>query len=54
MLGAFGLAVLAQIVGARRPDAPFLRAFYVHLRNGFYANALFDRLVGAQRLPTRR
>jgi NAD(P)H-quinone oxidoreductase subunit 5 len=31
-------------------NCPAWRAFYVHLKNGFYANTLFDRLIDMVRL----
>lgn len=40
MLGSF-LPILVQ--------RPAWRAFYVHLKNGFYANTLFDRLISSSR-----
>lgn len=48
VLVAFAAAVAVQVsaVGARSSVG---RALHVHLRNGLYANALFDRLVGALR-----
>jgi NAD(P)H-quinone oxidoreductase subunit 5 len=49
VLFGFGSAVLLQIIGLTRFDGPRARHLVVHLRNGFYANALFDRLVGGLR-----
>lgn len=48
---AFAAVVLAQILGPARPTSPRGRRLAVHLRNGLYANALFDRLVGALDTP---
>ncbi len=51
VVALFALVVLIQLrlpVFARTPTG---RALWVHLRNGLYANALFDRLVGALRVP---
>lgn len=48
VLAAFAVAVLIQIAGIGHRSALGHRV-YIHLRNGFYANALFDRLVGALR-----
>jgi hypothetical protein len=48
VLAAFGIAILLQIVGLRAGSALRHRA-YVLLRNGLYANAMLDRLVGAYR-----
>lgn len=42
---AFGLVVAHQLRAPSRPDDPRRRAWRIHLRNGLYANALFDRLV---------
>ena len=47
VLVAFGAAVLFQIVGPTLPARAGHQRFAIHLRNGFYANAAFDRLVGA-------
>ena len=47
VLMAFGTTVLLQIAGPTLPDWPWLRRLAIHLRNGFYANAWFDRFVGA-------
>ncbi|MGF1511647.1 MAG: proton-conducting transporter membrane subunit [Myxococcota bacterium] len=48
VLVAFGAAILLQIVGLNRRSR-LSQVGYVHLRNGLYANAYFDRLVGALR-----
>ena len=45
-----GVAVL-QILAPARLDSPGWRAARVHVANGFYANALFNRLVGALKRP---
>lgn len=47
LLLAFGLAVFIQIIAPQLSPNPFYRSFAIHIRNGFYANALFDRLIGA-------
>lgn len=49
VLVSFGLAVALQILGGGPTGARMRHAAYVHLRNGLYANAIFDRLVGAFR-----
>ena len=36
-----------QLLATARPDLPLFAAARVHLANGLYANALFDRLIGA-------
>lgn len=52
LLGLFGLAVLLQILAPAMSSKPAYRTWAVHIRNGFYLNAIFDRLVGAFNLPT--
>ncbi len=51
---AFALAVFLQLFGLQRFRAPWARSLAVHLRNGLYANALFDRLVGGLELQGAR
>jgi NAD(P)H-quinone oxidoreductase subunit 5 len=46
---AFGTVTLLSAVLPSLVQRPAWRAFYVHLKNGFYANALFDRLIRANR-----
>jgi NAD(P)H-quinone oxidoreductase subunit 5 len=48
-VAAFGVATLFQILRPARADSPWQRRLALHLRNGLYANAAFDRLVGALR-----
>jgi NAD(P)H-quinone oxidoreductase subunit 5 len=48
VLTAFAAAIAVQALGFGTSRAA--RAAHVHLRNGLYANAYFDRLVGAYRL----
>ena len=51
---AFALTILAQLYLPSLAGTRWGAALYLHLRNGLYANALFDRLVGALRpLPSR-
>jgi NAD(P)H-quinone oxidoreductase subunit 5 len=51
VLAVFAAVVGLQILGpARRGTGR--SALAVHLRNGFYANAVLDRLVGGWRTPT--
>jgi NAD(P)H-quinone oxidoreductase subunit 5 len=50
----FGIATLFQILRPARPDSPWQRRLALHLRNGLYANAAFDRLVGALRTSAVR
>lgn len=47
----FGLVSLVQPMLPTLSASPLLRAVYVQARNGLYANAHFDRLLGALRLP---
>lgn len=47
IVGAFALTIVAQLRLSALVHTPRWAALYVHLRNGLYANALFDRLVGA-------
>jgi len=49
VLVAFGAAIALQVLGGGPVGARLRHAAYVHLRNGLYANALFDRFVGAFR-----
>ncbi len=52
ILVGFTAVVLLQIAEPARTRTPRRRALAVHFRNGLYANALFDRMVGALRTPT--
>lgn len=53
LLLLFGATVLIQIVGPSVQSRPFWRKLGVHFRNGFYANAAFDRLVGAMTIQSK-
>ncbi len=58
VLVVFGATIFIQILAPSTPSSPFWRTVGVHVRNGWYANALFDRMVGAlstqvQPLPRR-
>jgi NAD(P)H-quinone oxidoreductase subunit 5 len=48
---SFGAVTVLQIVEPSRAGSPFWRAARVHLANGFYANAVFDRFAGALNRP---
>jgi NAD(P)H-quinone oxidoreductase subunit 5 len=48
---AFAGVVVLQILEPARPKTARRRALAVHLRNGLYANALLDRIVGGLRTP---
>nr|MBI1228746.1 NADH/ubiquinone/plastoquinone (complex i) [Cytophagales bacterium] len=47
LLFGFALIVLLQIISPRFTPTNFHRDLAIHIRNGFYANAWFDRLIGA-------
>lgn len=48
-VAAFGSVTLLSALLPALVNRPRWRAFYVHLKNGFYANALFDRFIGTAR-----
>ena len=48
----FSLVVFLQIVPTRFSRGKFGTALAIHLRNGLYANAIFDRVVGALNTPS--
>lgn len=50
-VASFAAVTLLQIVAPAAAGSPAWRATRVHLANGLYANALFDRLVGALKRP---
>jgi len=52
ILLAFGLVVFIQIIAPQLTPNPYYCSLAIHVRNGFYANALFDRLVGALSVHT--
>ncbi|WP_226389175.1 proton-conducting transporter transmembrane domain-containing protein [Penaeicola halotolerans] len=41
------IAVIIQMIAPTLKSNPKYKAFAIHFRNGFYANALFDKLIGA-------
>ncbi|MBI1393149.1 MAG: oxidoreductase [Alphaproteobacteria bacterium] len=47
-LGSFAVVAFAQVF--HLPATDKVRAFYVHAAQGFYANAIFNRLIGALRV----
>lgn len=49
VVGAFGLAMVLQLLLSARASSRRWQAAYVHLRNGLYVNVLFSRLVGGPR-----
>lgn len=46
---AFGSVTMLSALLPALVDHPAWRAFYVHLKNGFYANVLFDRFIRTAR-----
>ena len=50
----FALVALLQLLLPRVYESPGWAAAYVFTRNGLYANAYFDRLIGAAKLPAGR
>lgn len=52
VLIAFSAAVFIQILSPFISNTSTYRAFAIHLRNGFYANAIFDRLIGSLSIRT--
>jgi NAD(P)H-quinone oxidoreductase subunit 5 len=48
---SFAIVAILQLLAPARIDSPNWRAARVHVANGFYVNAWFDRLVGALRRP---
>lgn len=52
VLVTFAVVVTFQMVEPAHGTSERRRRWAVHLRNGLYANAAFDRLVGAWRRPT--
>ena len=51
VVATFGAVILLQVLEPTRTMSQRRRALAIHFRNGFYANALFDRAVGALRIP---
>jgi NAD(P)H-quinone oxidoreductase subunit 5 len=47
VLITFGTVVFLQILAPGLPSKPVYRAIAIHMKNGLYANAIFDRIVGA-------
>ncbi|ABY34995.1 MAG TPA: NADH-quinone oxidoreductase subunit L [Chloroflexus aurantiacus] len=47
---AFALVMILSVYLPILKDRPAWRTFYVHLKNGFYANTLFDRFIDTFRL----
>ncbi len=53
VLAVFAAVVLLQIVEPARAVGRRRSAIAVHLRNGLYANAVYDRLIGALKTPAQ-
>lgn len=53
VLIVYAAAVLWQILGPALPQQENMARLAVHFRHGFYANACFDRLVGALKLERK-
>jgi NAD(P)H-quinone oxidoreductase subunit 5 len=47
LLIVFGAVAIIQILAPTFSVKPFYRRLAIHLRNGFYANAIFDRMTNA-------
>jgi hypothetical protein len=54
VFSTFGLVTLLQLLLPRLYESPGWAAAYVVARNGLYANAYLDRLIGATKLPAGR
>lgn len=52
LLLLFGAVVFIQMIAPKLERNPKYMALAIHLRNGLYANAYFDRLVGALNIHT--
>jgi uncharacterized protein YbcC (UPF0753/DUF2309 family)/NADH:ubiquinone oxidoreductase subunit 5 (subunit L)/multisubunit Na+/H+ antiporter MnhA subunit len=54
VLLSFALVSFVQVMLPSLSTSRLLQSVYVQARNGLYANAYFDRLIGAARLPASR
>ena len=52
IVASFATVIGFQLMAPARPPGRRQRRLALHLRNGLYANAAFDRLVGSLRIPT--
>ncbi len=50
VIASLAAVTLLQLLAPARLAAPFWRRAWVHMRNGLYVNALFNRSIGALRL----
>jgi NAD(P)H-quinone oxidoreductase subunit 5 len=51
MVALFAVVIAFQLVSPARQQSRWRRHLALHLRNGLYANAAFDRVVGSLRIP---
>ncbi|AVR45123.1 NADH/ubiquinone/plastoquinone (complex i) [Christiangramia fulva] len=54
LLLLFGVTVLIQMIAPQLSSKPSYQKLAIHIRNGFYANALFDRLIGSLRIHSSK
>ncbi|SHM64021.1 NAD(P)H-quinone oxidoreductase subunit 5 [Cyclobacterium lianum] len=54
MLLGFAIVVLIQILAPRIANKPQYQALAIHVRNGFYVNAWFDKKIGAYQIPSAK
>jgi NAD(P)H-quinone oxidoreductase subunit 5 len=47
ILGCYSAIILLQLLAPRLKSTPFGYHLGIHLRNGFYANVIFDRIIGS-------
>ncbi len=50
ILSVFALIIGIQVYAPALADRPAYRTLVIHVRNGLYANAVFDRIIGALRI----
>lgn len=53
VLITFASAIFIQLIAPSLAHKPAYQAWAIHFRNGFYANALFDRVLGALRVHSK-
>jgi len=53
ILLGFGSVILIQLIASQLSKKLIYRSMAIHIRNGFYANALFDRWVGALQIQPK-
>ncbi len=52
LLLVFAIAVVVQMASVNFSQNAFYYSFAIHFRNGFYANAIFDRMISSLRVPS--